>query len=413
MSNHKWLCGLSLLYFLWTLPALGDPAIKSGDRITFLGGTFVERMQIHGHFEAEIRTRLDGDVTVKNLGWAGDNVLGESRAVFGTIEKGMERLVSDMELTNPTVIIICYGANEAHAGREGIPRFKEQLHSLCTKLARFEARLIFVAPRPYETLGPPLPAPDAYNNVLLDYSAAIAHEAAQHNAHFVDLASLDPQVTDKILESSSNTGPWILEEHTGLTSNGVHLTSYGYWRLAGPFADALELPRKTLAISIKDNVASAYGFTGVTANRSDNTIVIEAKPDQLQLSPLRKLNNAPARSFRLTVGGLPKGKYQIASGDQTIANVSSRELADGIDLSYPVNDAQVDDLRNAIISKNMMFFHRHRPQNETYLFLFRKHEQGNNATEVPEFDPIVEDLDRRIYELSKSRSTRLTVSPLK
>ena len=66
-----------------------------------LGGTFVERMQIHGHFETEIRARLQGDIQIKNLGWAGDNELGESRAVFGAVEKGMERLLNDMRLTNP------------------------------------------------------------------------------------------------------------------------------------------------------------------------------------------------------------------------------------------------------------------------------------------------------------------------
>ena len=48
-----------------------------------------------------------------------------------------------------------------------------------------------------------------------------------------------------------------------------------------------------------------------------------------------------------------------------------------------------------------MFFHRYRPQNETYLFLFRKHEQGNNAVEIPKFDPIVESLEGEIDVLKK------------
>ncbi|MBT6722496.1 MAG: hypothetical protein HOB20_04615 [Planctomycetaceae bacterium] len=99
-----------------------EPLLKPGDRVTFLGGTFVERMQIHGHFEAEIRSRLEGDIRFRNLGWAGDTVRGESRAVFGTVENGMERLLRDMALTNPTVIIICYGGNEAHSGIAGSRR---------------------------------------------------------------------------------------------------------------------------------------------------------------------------------------------------------------------------------------------------------------------------------------------------
>src|SRR5262249_41298416 len=37
---------------------------------------------------------------------------------------------------------------------------------------------------------------------------------------------------------------------------------------------------------------------------------------------------------------------------------------------------QVEKMRHTIIEKNRLYFHRWRPQNETYLFGFRKYEQG-------------------------------------
>jgi lysophospholipase L1-like esterase len=46
-------------------------------------------------------------------------------------------------------------------------------------------------------------------------------------------------------------------------------------------------------------------------------------------------------------------------------------------------------VRAAVRKKNELFFHRWRPQNETYLFGFRKHEQGKNAKEIVEFDPLI------------------------
>ena len=49
--------------------------------------------------------------------------------------------------------------------------------------------------------------------------------------------------------------------------------------------------------------------------------------------------------------------------------------------------------------KNRLFFHRWRPANETYLYLFRKHEQGKNAKEIPQFDPIIEKREREIEQL--------------
>lgn len=58
------------------------------------------------------------------------------------------------------------------------------------------------------------------------------------------------------------------------------------------------------------------------------------------------------------------------------------------------------ELRLAIAEKNQLFFHRYRPQNETYLFLFRKHEQGNNAAEIPRFDPLIQQADAAIWRLA-------------
>jgi GDSL-like Lipase/Acylhydrolase family len=58
-------------------------------------------------------------------------------------------------------------------------------------------------------------------------------------------------------------------------------------------------------------------------------------------------------------------------------------------------------VRHAIVAKNELFFHRWRPQNLTYLTGFRKHEQGNNAKEIVQFDPLVEKAEKEIAELRK------------
>ncbi len=56
-------------------------------------------------------------------------------------------------------------------------------------------------------------------------------------------------------------------------------------------------------------------------------------------------------------------------------------------------------LRSAIRKKNELFFHRWRPENWTYLFGFRKHEQGQNGVEIPKFDPLIAEWDARIAKL--------------
>ncbi|MBI3851457.1 MAG: HEAT repeat domain-containing protein [Verrucomicrobia bacterium] len=63
------------------------------------------------------------------------------------------------------------------------------------------------------------------------------------------------------------------------------------------------------------------------------------------------------------------------------------------------NKAGHKALLNAIRKKNELFFHRWRPENWTYLFGFRKHEQGQNAVEIPKFDPLIAEWEARIAKL--------------
>jgi lysophospholipase L1-like esterase len=59
----------------------------------------------------------------------------------------------------------------------------------------------------------------------------------------------------------------------------------------------------------------------------------------------------------------------------------------------------LEPVRQAVRKKNELYFYRWRPQNETYLFGFRKHEQGKNAREVAEFDPLVAAAEAEIDKL--------------
>jgi lysophospholipase L1-like esterase len=73
----------------------------------------------------------------------------------------------------------------------------------------------------------------------------------------------------------------------------------------------------------------------------------------------------------------------------------------GFELPHALKQLQedIEPLRQAVVAKNELFFHRWRPENETYLFGFRKHEQGKNAKEVAEFDPLVAEAEKKIADL--------------
>ncbi len=61
----------------------------------------------------------------------------------------------------------------------------------------------------------------------------------------------------------------------------------------------------------------------------------------------------------------------------------------------------VEPLRQVILRKNEFFFHRSRPANMAYIFGFRKGEQGRNAVEIPQFDPLIAAEEKKIFELCK------------
>jgi lysophospholipase L1-like esterase len=85
---------------------------------------------------------------------------------------------------------------------------------------------------------------------------------------------------------------------------------------------------------------------------------------------------------------------QTLTGDST-ANIPSTEFGPSVSM------LDIEELRQTIVQKNEMYFRRWRPQNVTYLFLFRKHEQGHNAKEVDDFLPIISRLEEKIFELKR------------
>jgi putative heme-binding domain-containing protein len=93
----------------------------------------------------------------------------------------------------------------------------------------------------------------------------------------------------------------------------------------------------------------------------------------------------PAGNIReLTENGI----HPTPAGYRALVKEIARQLGWKESLGR-VNDKLIESLRQTVIHKDQLFFDRWRPQNETYLFGFRAHEQGQNAHEIPEFDPLV------------------------
>jgi len=255
--------------------------VQPGDRVVFIGSGWVERMHHHPWLETMLTLQVPG-VTFRNIGWSGDTVFGDARAVFGSRADGYQRLNRDMDYAAPKLAILCYGENEAFGNDQERTAFIDGYRKLVQDLRRHECRTVLVIPRLKEAAGPEYPNPSRYNRNLASLAENIRALAKESQCGLVDLER------------------FALNER--FTTDGVGWSDDGYRQSAREIMKQLGFP--SLAI---DKLAES--------NSTANT-----------------------------------------------------------------------ELQQLIRAKNEWFFHRYRPQNETYLFLFRKHEQGNNAVEVDQME---------------------------
>ncbi len=101
--------------------------------------------------------------------------------------------------------------------------------------------------------------------------------------------------------------------------------------------------------------------------------------------------------------GLKPGKYTLKIDGKAVHTADAETwmkpgVFDGLMPNGPSLE-QAEKLRQTIVEKNRLYFHRWRPQNETYIFGFRKKEQGQNAIEIPKFDPLIAEKEAEIAKL--------------
>ena len=279
--------------------------LVEGDRVVFIGNTFVERDIQYNYLEAHLTAMYpDRKITFRNMGWSGDTVFVPARAGSGP-NKGIDLLVEYVKDLKPTVLFVAYGMNESFEGEAGLSRFVDGYDKLLDALAVTKAKVVLVSPIAHEKLPSPLPDPAEHNKQLKLYTEAIREIAEKRDAWFVNLF-----------------GPFLNWKGPRLTDNGIHLNSKGY------------------------EMASRHTL--------------------LQLQP--------------------KGMVIWDVDDK------GRFL-----------DRDMEKLRQVIGQKNVFFFDRYRPQNDMYIFHGRKHEQGQNAKEVPQFDKFIEEKDAEIAELKRAK----------
>jgi lysophospholipase L1-like esterase len=220
--------------------------LKDGDRVAFIGGTFIEREQAYSFLETLLRTQWpERKVVFRNLGWSGDNVFGASRGYFEYADAGFARLTKIVHELKPTVVFVGYGMTESFDGEAGLPTFRTGLEKMLDMLKDLNAReTVLVGPIQHEKLPPPLPDPAEHNKWLRMYADAMKDVAKQRGMRFVDLYDLT--------KPGASPKP--------LTENGIHLTPIGYAKAAQETAKQLGLKPAEWSVDEKGVITTPDNF---------------------------------------------------------------------------------------------------------------------------------------------------------
>jgi len=101
----------------------------------------------------------------------------------------------------------------------------------------------------------------------------------------------------------------------------------------------------------------------------------------------------------IQVTNLEPGSYRMTCDNETVATATAEQWSKGVAISRAPQVKQEEQFRKLVIAKNAEYFNFWRPENDTYIFGYRKHEQGQNGVEVPRFVPLVEQKDAEIARL--------------
>ena len=320
--------------------------IQDGDRIVFLGDALLERESTYGHLESRIAAQFRGRrFTVRNLSWSGELPTGWSRASFDPPAKGFERLKEDLAAAKPTVVFLGFGM--AASLQEMTDRSRDI--TLNGDPVRYGAEPMSAA-RFKKELGE-----------LMDTIQAIAPATPVRFVllsplRHLDLRALRPGLPDPAAHNA------LLADYTRVTRE-------------------LANDRRARFVDLFNLWAG-----GDTATR---TVLLDEVRDEVSPNGIH-LTSAGYAMLSEEIAASLDWQLEIPSGGEEFARWQAGRSAFSI------------AVRDLVVRKNELFFHRFRPANSTYLFGFRKHEQGQNAAEIPKFDPLIAALEDEIEALKKS-----------
>jgi lysophospholipase L1-like esterase len=337
MTKNLLFLSLSALLLVWTsagtparaadkadAPAVAFP-FKDGDRVAWVGSSSTNIGVWPRTMEFLLRTRHpDLRLTFQKFSTGG-----------GTFATGVEHLDAWLTDFKPTVVFLNYGGNDADAGEQGLPQFKENMEKCVGKIEAAGARLVLVTPQAADVRKAG-EAPAARRRLYAETMLAFAKDkgwAVVDTHHPLEALQLAGEKADKDYT--------ILKDKIHLTDSAyVAWGVYLYERLTPPAGESRAVltadgkVTKTARCAVEDvkTEARSLSFT-----RQDE--VLPLLPPAALLPPRGQVPLEKLSPYLLTVTGLPEGTYEILCEGKLMGEADAGRLASGVNLNTLLLDS--------------------------------------------------------------------------
>ncbi|WP_234364111.1 GDSL-type esterase/lipase family protein [Lunatibacter salilacus] len=370
--------------------------LKNGDRVVFLGNALMENEQVYNYLEFRLtRHWPERNITFRNLGWSGDNVFGEARSYYTSPPSAYDLLISQLTDSKATHVLVAYGSVEAQEGEGGLEKFAQGLEKLLAKIQELGAEAILLSPIPQFAGGTPSLLEERNSNLKL-YAKTIAKIAQEKQKRYIDLIS----PFEKLAESEL------------ISENGLHLTEYGYYKLAEFVENSLGLDTEPWMISVDAKSGE------IESSLITNMVISDPKNKRLEFTVDEKIlpvaipNSLNRESERpIAIKGLKKGFYSLEINGKLVASASAKAWAEGVSLKQGGTLDQADHLKRLLNKKDEVFFYQYRPLNRTYIIGFREYEQGRHASDLRDYDVVLTWLQGQITATKSPIRTHYKLYP--
>ena len=234
--------------------------------------------------------------------------------------------------------------------------------------------------------------------------------ASEHEVPFVDLYTPMKYLMEE-------------PEAPKLTTNGIHLNSYGYWATARYLFDALvtsenetvrEQPWR-VTIDAKSGSGSAEGLSLDQVESSNEGVSFFAKEEYgPTLAPPTEGDLPPQLADlrdKLTVEKLEPGIYELAIDGVSVATATAAEWSQGVPVDSSPAHVEAEALRDAANDKNRQFVYSWKAYNQVHIVGERRNSPSGRALpgEVIEFNNITKQRDAELRDSIelKTRQWRL------